>query len=108
MKHYSIHSFNMKGVFMTPLRVKSLLGVVGTFVCLLVEMSTCAHAVSMLFGTIEFPRTVKTAPQHELFYEGQKIKAEVDGHKLLFNIPINRMLNRFFILFVEDPSYVLK
>jgi hypothetical protein len=74
----------------------------------LVALPVHAHAVSMLFGTIEFPRTVKTAPQHELFYEGQKIKAEVDGHKLLFNIPINRMLNRFFILFVEDPSYVLK
>lgn len=76
--------------------------------CAFIHQIAYSHAVSMLFGTIEFPRSIKTVPQYEIFYEGQKIKPEVDGNKLLFNVPINRMMNRFFILFVEDPSYVLK
>ncbi len=92
---------------MAPLRVNSYFFAVLAF-CAFAHNSAYSHAVSMLFGTIEFPRTIKTAPQYEIFYEGQKIKPEIDGSKLLFNIPINRMLNRFYILFVEDPSYVLK
>ncbi len=93
---------------MAPLHVKKTVTVIGIFLGSLLHTSIYGSAVSMLFGTIEFPRTIKTAPQHELFYEGQKLKTEVDGHKLFFNIPIHRMLNRFFMLFVEDPSYVLK
>jgi hypothetical protein len=91
---------------MAPLSIKKMVSVV--VLGFLYNSVALGHAVSMLFGTIEFPRTVKTAPQYEIFYEGQKIRPEIDGNKLLFNIPINRMLNRFFILFVEDPSYVLK
>ena len=92
---------------MAPLRVNSYFFIV-IALCTLISSSAYGHAISMLFGTIEFPRTIKTIPQYEIFYEGQKIKPEVDGNKLLFNIPINRMLNRFYILFVENPSYVLK
>lgn len=92
---------------MAPLRIPMPLFTV-LALCVLTHTNTYSHAVSMLFGTIEFPRSIKTVPQYEIFYEGQKIKPEVDGNKLLFNVPINRMMNRFFILFVEDPSYVLK
>ncbi len=91
---------------MAPLRMNSYF--LAIFLSAACSTALYGHAVSMLFGTIEFPRTIKSAPQYEIFYEGQKIKPEIDGNKLLFNIPINRMLNRFFILFVEDPSYVLK
>jgi hypothetical protein len=91
---------------MAPLYAKQMAGV--AVLGLLISSLAYGHAVSMLFGTIEFPKSIKTAPQYEIFYEGQKIKPEIDSNKILFNIPINRMLNRFFILFVEDPSYVLK
>lgn len=68
-----------------------------------------AHPISMMFGTIEFPRSLKMIFPYKIFYEGQQVKTEVEDNRLLFTIPINRpMISRFFILFVEDPYYVLK
>lgn len=98
----------IKGIGMTSLHVKKAVTVIGIFLGSMLHIHTYSHAVSMLFGTIKFPRNIKIAPQHEIFYEGQKLKTEIEEYKLFFNIPIHRMLNRFFMLFVEDPSYVLK
>lgn len=72
------------------------------------HVSIHAHAISIRIGTIEFPRSLKTIPSYEIFYEGQKISTEVDGNKLLFTIPINRMQQRFFIIFVEKSSFLMK
>lgn len=84
------------------------LSVLSMIACI-ISPSLHAHPISMMFGTIEFPRSLKTIFPYKIFYEGQQVKTEVEDNRLLFNIPINRpMISRFFILFVEDPHYVLK
>jgi hypothetical protein len=65
-------------------------------------------AISIRTGAIEFPLTLQRIPNVEIFYEGQKIKVEIETNKLVFNIPMSRMQWRFFILFVENADYVLK
>jgi hypothetical protein len=74
----------------------------------LVDVPLHAHAISIRMGTIEFPRSLKSIPSYEIFYEGQKIPTEIDGNKLLFTIPINRMQQRFFVIFMEKPSFLIK
>lgn len=92
---------------MAPLRLP--LSAVITLICMLTPIAQLqAHPISMMVGTIEFPRTIKTIFPYKIFYEGQQVKTEIEGNRLLFTIPINRLMSRFFILFVEDPHYILK
>lgn len=78
-------------------------------ICSLATAVMHAHPISMMVGTIKFPSIVKALIPYKIFYEGQQVKTEVDANQLLFTIPLNRpMMSRFFILFVEDPQYVLK
>jgi hypothetical protein len=79
-----------------------------SFCSLLTYIPVHTHAISIRMGTIEFPRSLKSIPSYEIFYEGQKIPTEIDGNKLLFTIPINRIQQRFFIIFMEKPSFSMK
>jgi hypothetical protein len=91
---------------MAPLSIKKMVSVV--VLGFLFNSVAYGHAVSMLFLTIEFPRAVKTAPQYPMWYEGHGVSGEVNGNEVFYNVPINRMLKHFYLLFVEDSSYVLK
>jgi hypothetical protein len=80
-----------------------------SFLCLINTTTRIdASAISLRTGIIEFPRTLQRIPPLEIFFEGQKIKVEVEGNKILFTVPMNRRLLRFFFLFVEHPDYLTK
>jgi|GEM_PF-5551155 len=92
---------------MAPLRVVATQFLIG-FLFFLHAESLFAHAISVMKGTIKFPQTIKTVCPYKIFYEGQQIKTEVEGNELIFILPMHRISSRFFVLFVEEPHYVLK
>ena len=66
-----------------------------------------ASAIGLLVGSIEFP-SLDEGLTIRLYYEGQIVKTEVQGNKLVYRIPTSRDQFRYFLLFVEDIDFVVK